>query len=276
VGLAVIPDDWAAGYVSLCVDWPDSPDWLAILRGLLTSPHTEEFWDKFTGTPSDALAAIMPTFQNNLHPEACMGFQTGMMLMWPQAAPPAGWLFWNGDIVLKADYPALWEFFDPLWEESETEFRLGPTESRFPASFSETSNWALDLETFGGEIDHTLNTDEMPSHNHTQNSHNHTQDSHNHTQDSHNHTQNAHTHAVFATTVALAAGGVTIGRPTLTTGNDDKVSGSATPTNQAATPTNQATTPTNQAATPTNQASGDGQSHNNLPPFFVTNFIIKT
>jgi microcystin-dependent protein len=50
----------------------------------------------------------------------------------------------------------------------------------------------------------------------------------------------------------------------------------ATATNQATTATNQATTATNQATTATNQNTGGGGAHNNLQPYIVVNYIIKT
>jgi len=49
-----------------------------------------------------------------------------------------------------------------------------------------------------------------------------------------------------------------------------------TATNQATTATNIAATATNQAATAVNQNTGGGSAHNNLQPYIVLNYIIKT
>jgi microcystin-dependent protein len=49
-----------------------------------------------------------------------------------------------------------------------------------------------------------------------------------------------------------------------------------TATNQATTATNQNATATNQNATATNQNTGGGGAHNNLQPYLVLNYIIKT
>lgn len=46
-----IPSDWDG--VSWCchvIEWPDSPEWLYILSGLLLSPTQGRYWDASTGS----------------------------------------------------------------------------------------------------------------------------------------------------------------------------------------------------------------------------------
>lgn len=136
------------------------------------------------------------------------------------------------------------------------------------------------------------------AHTHVQNSHNHTQDPHNHTQDPHTHIQNAHSHVQqvnSATTGGLSGytpdtstntgvnSGYSTASATPTNQNTTATNQAATATNQAATATNQNATATNQAATATNQAAtatnqntGGGGAHENMPPYLVANWIIKT
>lgn len=143
------------------------------------------------------------------------------------------------------------------------------------------------------------------AHNHIQDAHNHTQNAHDHTSAGHTHSTPAHAHAlstVLATVVAagsgtsdngggsVAQGGAT-GRFTHTisgsTASDGaSTSGSTTPGNVgSSTPTNQATTATNQATTAPDTLSttpgatgstGSGTAHNNLQPYVVMNYLIKT
>jgi microcystin-dependent protein len=155
-----------------------------------------------------------------------------------------------------------------------------------------------------GAVSQLLSVNEMPlhthvqnahnhiqdSHNHTQNTHNHTQNSHNHTQDSHNHTQNAHNHVIGGYTNTANSGSTfyqaTVGSNTFgsySTQNRTATNNATTATNNSTTATNigtiatnQGTIATNQDTTATNQTTGGSLAHNNLQPYIVVNYIIKT
>lgn len=64
-----IPDDWQGDYCCYAVEWPDSPQWLAILRGVLVLPSRGRFWDENTGSVISACDVIRQTYDNNLHLE---------------------------------------------------------------------------------------------------------------------------------------------------------------------------------------------------------------
>jgi len=66
-GQSVIPDDFTGEYCCYAVEWPSSPKWQAVLRGLLTLPAQGRFWDKNTGTITTAQNIVRQTLNNNLH-----------------------------------------------------------------------------------------------------------------------------------------------------------------------------------------------------------------
>src|SRR3972149_1782931 len=67
MGQGTIPSDWAGEYCCYAVQWPNSPQWLAVLRGVLALPATGRFWDEHTGVITEAQAVIVETYDNNLH-----------------------------------------------------------------------------------------------------------------------------------------------------------------------------------------------------------------
>lgn len=217
----------------------------------------------------------------------------GMIMMYGNAVtPPGGWVFCDGSLLLKTDYPQLFGVIGSSFNiggEAPTDFRLPDFRSRSPIGTGQGTGLSLyAIGARGGEETHVLITTELASHTHTQNSHNHTQDahthvqdahthvqdvhnhtqdththtqnSHNHTQNSHNHTQNAHTHTFLPYKAGASYNGAST-FPSSTAGNSAQFSTDATTatniattaTNQAATATNQNTIATNQSTTATNQ-----------------------
>src|SRR3990172_4848189 len=62
-----IPSDWTGDYCRYAVCWPNSPQWLAILRGVLVLPSRGRFWDENTGSIISACDVIRQTYDQNLH-----------------------------------------------------------------------------------------------------------------------------------------------------------------------------------------------------------------
>jgi len=170
MGIAVIPDDWTEGYIELCVLWPNSPDWLAVLRGQLVAPYDETFWDRHTGTPSDPQAAIIETFDQNLHLEECMQIPVGSIFPYASLSPPNGWLICNGDVVSRTTYEALFNEIGVLYGAGDgtTTFNVPNCKGRVLVG-RDTGQPPFDTvgET-GGANAHTLTIGEMPAHTHTQ------------------------------------------------------------------------------------------------------------
>lgn len=61
-----IPNDWdGVSYCCHIVEWPDSPKWRYLLKGLLLSPSHGRFWDESTGTVTDAQAIGLDIYDRN-------------------------------------------------------------------------------------------------------------------------------------------------------------------------------------------------------------------
>lgn len=288
-GLANIPDDWISGYIDYVIRWPNSDQWQAILRGQLTDPHFEDFWDLNSGDPTNAMNAMPPTFDINLHLQEGAIVNAGFIWHYAGSTIPDGWLVCDGSAISRTTYARLFAAIGTLYGSGDgtTTFNLPYVAGRTVVGRDITDADFNILGLFGGQKNVTLEVTEIPEHTHTQNAHNHTQlqhnhvqNGHNHTQNAHNHTQNAHSHT--ATFSALAASGANQ-FIIQTAGGGSQAVAATTPTNVATTATNQVTTPINQAeiaeniaATATNQNTGGGNAHNNLQPYIVFNTLIKT
>ncbi len=277
MGLAVIPDDWESGYAELCVLWPDSEQWRAILRGQLAAPNGPEFWDKFTGDSELPSLAIEPTLDQNLHLEECLVIPTGMFSFFGGATPPAGWLVRDGTEISRTTYADLFAVIGTLWGPGNgtTTFNLPNAKGRVDVgidasqgifdTIGETggSNEIALSATQNGTHNHLQNSHShtQDTHNHTQNSHSHTQDTHNHLQNAHNHTQNSHNHTqVPHAHIVDGANESVLGSQARNLkntglGNNNVYTTSITPTNNAEVAVNQAALPTNIAAIAANQAT---------------------
>ena len=154
-----------------------------------------------------------------------------------------------GSIYISANEVSPTTLFGGTWVKIQDRFLLGASDT-------------YANESTGGEATHTLTTNEMPSHTHTQNSH--------------THTQNSHTHSPTGSRkyIAVANGdnwGYT-SKMKIGTGS----SGTAyyyphsDNNNDGITEQNATTsaTPTINGQIATNQNTGGGQAHNNMPPYF--------
>lgn len=75
---AVIPDDWEEQYCLYSICWPKSPQWEAVLRGVLSIPQTGRFWNEATGTVTEAQNIVEKTFDHNFQlVEVLMQCDTG-------------------------------------------------------------------------------------------------------------------------------------------------------------------------------------------------------
>lgn len=192
---------------------------------------------------------------------------TGYIFEFAGSTIPSGYLECNGGSFSSSTYPELATVLGDVYGiHSGTTYYLPNISGRSPYPKD-----TLALGSTGGEKNVVLIEANLPSHNHTQRPHNHIQDAH-------NHTQNAHSHGVSIPFYPSGweAGGYGTGyygafRDRTVVGYGGWGMGSDG--RQPAISTN---TATNQNTTATNQNTGGGQGHNNMMPYVVLKYIIKT
>lgn len=200
---------------------------------------------------------------------------TGQVFAFVGSSAPSGYLLCDGSVVSQTTYSDLYSIVGILYNtgsEGAGNFRLPNLKGRIPVGFDNGATWAdfRPIGKTGGEKAVTLNTTQIPSHNHTQLSHNHIQNSHDHTQPSHSHTINQQFYPSgweagnYGTGFFGSFRGRVIIQSSTGIGSDGRA------------PAIQNTTATNQNTTAVNQNAGGGQPHNNLQPYVVVQYIIKT
>lgn len=164
---------------------------------------------------------------------------TGAVVPYAGSSAPEGYFLCNGQAVNRTTYSDLFNIIGTTYGvgDGSTTFNVPDLRSRFPLCAGAGAGLtARALATTGGEETHQLTVPEMPSHTHGV------------TDPGHNHT--------YVNNV-----------------NDAGVTGVAT-TDVADDTDIGATTGSSTTGISINSTGGD-QPHNNMPPFFVLNFIIK-
>lgn len=70
----------------------------------------------------------------------------------------------DGSAYARSDWPLLYDAIDPIYRIDASNFRVPDLRERFPIG----QGGGLDLDDFGGSVDHTLTISEIPIHSHSE------------------------------------------------------------------------------------------------------------
>lgn len=229
------PDTLPSGTYCRTVLIPAHIDWLIIVNGALSELLKAENFEQFGSITPEEVADRFETMFFEFRDSECeVAVPVGSIVMWTEVIPPSRWLLCDGGAVAIADYPELYALWGDKYGGTETQFGLPDMEDYSPMG----AGGNVDLDGTAGAINHTLTTDEMPSHTHSV-------------------TDPGHIHAISLRGSGTAGGANNrANAPTQTTLSSNLATDSATT-----------------GITATN-SEGQSNPHNNLSPVFGVNFIV--
>lgn len=214
---------------------------------------------RITERGSDGIAFETPT------PASQPGdvFPAGTVVDYAGSSAPAGWLICDGSLVSRATYPQLFANIGTQYGagDGSTTFGLPDARGRHVVG-KHTSGTFTTLGATGGEENHVLTVNEMPSHNHGGGTGTGTTGG-----GSTGGESNDHTHTwTQSTSVLNVNGGSSFAVPLLNNGVNNTGGRSAGHTHSCS---------AQSVPSLAISSQGGGTSHNNMPPYIVLNKIIR-
>lgn len=230
--------------------WNDLIDLILVGHDQVSGAHIAN------SIPTAALQALAVTKDKI---EVAQQQQPGFIIAYAGASAPTGWLLCNGAAVSRETYADLFAITGTAFGagDGSTTFNLPDYRGRVPVGLDAAQPEFNFRGETGGAKTHTLSIAEMPTHTHTQNSHTH----------SITDGAGAHSHTLANVEIKANVNFTGTGENPL----NSRAGFSSQSTNSAGGHNH-----TVNGATATNQNTGGGGAHNNLQPYQVVNYIIKT
>jgi microcystin-dependent protein len=192
----------------------------------------------------------------------------GSVQMYAGSTAPSGWLSCDGTAVSRTTFADLFAVLGTTYGSGDgsTTFTLPNMKGRVPVGLDSAQTEFDVLGETGGAKTHTLSTAEIPSHSHTID--------HNHAAFTTTGSEGAHTHPITTDTLtSVVSHGHGAGSEVMG-GSGSTPSGTGSSTTNSAGAHNHSIDVPNFTGSSGNQ--GSGEAHNNLQPYIVLNYIIKT
>lgn len=209
---------------------------------------------------------------------------TGQIVMYGAPTPPGGWLLCDGSAVGRTAYPGLFSIISTNFGtgDGSSTFNLPDLRGRSPVGIGTAASGTIyALGATGGEEKHQLLLAELAMHAHeiTDLQHNHPDPGHSHSQSAHTHTghdtghQHGYVNPITNLNAQPGSGQYSAAGKTQTDVGYAQIVIDAANPGIGASPANLAAQFTGITGT---LNAGSDQPHNNLSPYQVVNFIIKT
>jgi microcystin-dependent protein len=261
------------------------------VKGKLGQTADLQRWTDSTG---NVLAAIddegVMTVQSLVAIQPIVAVPTGSLMPFAGTSAPEYFLLCQGQEVSRETYANLFSIIGTTYGvgDNSTTFNLPNLQGRMPVGRDSSQTEFDSLGEVGGAKTHTLTESELPAHTHNNTLNNNVVASSSHRHDFQFSLLDSSYDASGPNAAMGTAGqagawkyststwqGGTLNASVSTTFNS--VSGAVNGTGGRYTSTGDTTTPSSTATVGiTNASTGSGSEHNNLQPYVVTNYIIKT
>lgn len=286
--------------VASTAGYPDTPFILAAERGtdneevmLCTDKDASTFtvtrgFDGTTarqhqaGMPVEHVTAAVDFDEPNEHVNDAVlhqPFSSGMVMPFAGSAAPTGWLFAQGQTVAQDDYPDLFSVVGTAYNtggEGAGNFRLPDLRGRVPVGRNAADTSFDTLGETGGAKTVTLTTGQMPAHDHDQAPHSHGVNDPEH---EHGYADPQHTHGGVGVPAGENRFVVTYAGSSIrmdTSVGQEITYTAIAPAATGIDPWHASTGISIQNFDPVISPNGGGGAHENMPPYLVLNYIIKT